>query len=89
MSDMVGGIYPKVKSERSPDFVICKMSINVDQFREWMQGYIKANPNEEWINMDFLVSRAGKGYAKIDDWKPDNERQSTPIPEIADEDIPF
>ena len=85
MSDMVNGIYPKVKSERSPDFVICKMSINVSQFREWMQGYMKQNPNEEWINMDFLVSRAGRGYAKIDDWKPESAPQQAPVTE----DVPF
>ena len=85
MTDMVGGIYPKVKSERSPDFVICKMSINVAQFREWMQGYMKENPNEEWINMDFLVSRAGKGYAKLDSWKPDQAPQH----QVPSEDVPF
>ncbi len=85
MSDMVGGIYPKVKSERSPDFVICKMSINVSQFREWMQSYMKENPNEEWINMDFLVSRAGKGYAKLDSWKPDQAQQQ----QVTSEDVPF
>jgi len=85
MSDMVGGIYPKVKSERSPDFVICKMSINVAQFREWMQSYMKENPSEEWINMDFLVSRAGKGYAKLDSWKPDQASQQ----QVTSEDVPF
>jgi len=85
MSDMVGGIYPKVKSERSPDFVICKMSINVAQFREWMQSYMKENPSEEWINMDFLVSRAGKGYAKLDSWKPDQAPQQ----QVTSEDVPF
>lgn len=85
MSDMVGGIYPKVKNERSPDFVICKMSINVAQFREWMQAYMKENPNEEWINMDFLVSRAGKGYAKLDTWKPEQASEQQP----ESEDIPF
>ena len=85
MSDMVGGIYPKLKNERSPDFVICKMSINVAQFREWMQSYMKQNPNEEWINMDFLVSRAGKGYAKLDSWKPDQAPQQ----QVASEDVPF
>ena len=85
MSDMVGGIYPKVKSDRSPDFVICKMSINVAQFREWMQAHMKANPSEEWINMDFLVSRAGKGYAKLDNWKPEQAPEQQPV----SEDVPF
>jgi len=45
MSDLVGGLYPKQKSDRAPDYVIGKLSINVQQFREWMVGHLKANPN--------------------------------------------
>jgi len=85
MSDMIGGFYPKPKNPNAPDYVICKGSINVAQFREWMQAHLKANPDEEWINFDFLVSKAGKGYAKIDTWKPDG----APKKQVESEDIPF
>jgi len=83
MDDMIGGIYPKPKHDNAPSFVIGKASINVAQFREWMQGYLKQNPNAEWINMDMKVSKAGKGYAVIDNWKPEGKS------EVTDEDIPF
>ena len=76
MSDLINGLYPKPKHQNAPDFVIGKLSINVQQFREWMQGWLKENPGEEWINIDMKTSKAGKGYAAIDDWKP--EKQDTP-----------
>jgi len=84
MADMIGGFYPKPRNPNAPDWVICKASINVAQFREWMQTHLKANTEEEWINMDLLIAKSGKGYAKIDDWKPDGVKS-----EVMDEDIPF
>jgi len=83
MADMIGGFYPKPRNPNAPDWVICKASVNVAQFREWMQGYLKQNPDSEWINMDLLVAKSGKGYAKIDDWKPEGRS------EVTEEDIPF
>lgn len=83
MDDMIGGIYPKPKHDNAPSFVIGKASINVAQFREWMQGYLKQNPDTEWINMDMKVSKGGKGYAVIDNWKPEGK------PQKSSEDIPF
>lgn len=92
MSEPISGLYPKAKHANAPDFVIGKLSINIPQFREWMQAHIKANPGEEWINIDLKVSKAGKGYASIDDWKPDADKQ-TPQSASADnfqsDDIPF
>jgi len=86
MSDLIGGLYPKQKSDRAPDYVIGKASINVKQFREWMQSHLKSNPDKEWINLEMLVAKSGKGYAKLDTWKPDgNNAQS----KIEDEDVPF
>lgn len=89
MADMIGGFYPKPKNPNAPDFVICKASINIAQFREWMQGWIKENPNEEWVNMECLVARSGKGYAKIDEWKPEAKQEEKKEDINLDEDIPF
>ena len=87
MADMIGGFYPKAKHQNAPDFVIGKASINIAQFREWMGGYIKANPNDEWVNMEMLIAKSGKGYARIDDWKP--QQVNTPPQPPASEDVPF
>jgi len=83
MDELIGGLYPK-KRDGQPDFVIGKLSINVPQFREWMAEHLKANQGSEWINIDMLVSKAGKGYAKLDTWEPDKKQE----PESS-EDIPF
>jgi len=95
-NDMIGGLYPKPRNERAPDFVIGKGSFNVKQFREWMQAYLRENPNAEWINFDMKISKAGKGYAVIDTWKPDQQapqqqqpaQQSGGMSDMGD-DIPF
>lgn len=89
MSDLVGGLYPKQKSDRAPDYVIGKLSINVQQFREWMVDHLKANPNDEWINLEMLVSKSGKAYAKVDTWKPEGKPEVKPEPQVANEDIPW
>ena len=82
-SELIGGLYPK-KRDGQPDFVIGKLSFNVAQFRDWMAEYLKANKDAEWINMDMLVSKAGKGYAKLDTWEPEQKQDSG-----SSEDIPF
>lgn len=51
MSDLVSGLYPKQKSENAPAFVLCKLSINVQQFREWFGNYLKEHPGEEWVEV--------------------------------------
>lgn len=95
MSDaaLIGGLYPKPKHENAPDFVIGKLSINVPQLREWMAAHIKANPGEDWINIDMKVSKAGKGYAVLDDWKPNAQNGQASAPAADDsftsDDIPF
>jgi hypothetical protein len=86
-NDMAGGLYPKPKHPNAPDFVIGKLSINVEQFREWFKAYLQANPGTEWVNLDMKVSKAGKGYAVVDTWKP--EQQAPSGGGSVDDDIPF
>ena len=93
-SMMVTGFYPKPKHANAPDFVIAKASVNLQQFAEFVKTYKAANPTEEWLNIDMKLSRAGKGYASVDTWKPDPAMQgqsSAPAPAMApvDDDLPF
>jgi hypothetical protein len=97
MTDLVNGIYPKARNFKTPDYVLCKFSINVAQFREWMQKHLSENPGEEWVNIDCLLSKGGKPYAKLDTWKPvprvelpkAQQPQSQPVADDIDGDIPF
>jgi len=92
-NDLVMGFYPKQPSEKAPDFVIGKVSINLTDFRSWMKTHLQQNPNEEWLNIDMKVSKAGKGYAVVDHWKPEQSPPATKSEDEPaggiDEDIPF
>lgn len=92
-SMLVKGFYPKPKHDNAPDFVLGKGSINLVQFAEFMREFKAAHPGEEWVNIDMKLSRAGKGYASVDTWKPDPDRAAptaSPVSAPADdEDLPF
>ena len=93
-SMLVKGFYPKAKHANAPDFVLGKASIHLPTFAEFMREFKAANPGGEWVNIDSKLSRAGKGYASVDSWKPDPAMQgqsSAPAPAMApvDDDLPF
>lgn len=90
MSDLVEGFYPKEKHPNAPDFVLCKSSIKVADFKDWFRRWLLENPTEEWLNIDLKVSKQGKGYAVVDDWKPNAQQNSQGAADpFKDEDIPF
>ena len=99
-SMLVKGFYPKQKHPNAPDFVIAKGSINLPQFAEFMREFKAANPGEEWVNIDMKLSKAGKGHATVDTWKPDPSKSgqhvaahhaTAPAQTLAsvDEELPF
>lgn len=91
-SMLVSGFYPKPKHENAPDFVIAKGSINLPQFAEFMRAFKAEHPDEEWVSIDMKVSKAGKGYAVVDMWKPDPDKASAPTGQPivnSDDDLPF
>lgn len=54
--------------EGAPDFVKGKLGIKVADAIE----FLKINANSEgFVNMDLLVSKDGKPYLKLNDWKPE------------------
>jgi len=85
----VNGLYIKSPSDRAPDWVMGKLSINVSQFREWMQGHLRDNPGAEWINIEMTRQKKdpSKGSAVLDEWKP--EQKAEPKYPEADDQIPF
>jgi hypothetical protein len=95
-SMLVKGFYPKQKHPNAPDFVIAKGSINLPQFAEFMREFKAANPGEDWVNIDMKLSKAGKGHATVDTWKPDPAMQgqssapaAAPAMAPVDDDLPF
>ena len=92
-SVLVSGFYPKPRHASAPDFVIAKASVNLQQFAAFVKEFKAANPQEEWLNLDMKLSKAGKGYASVDTWKPDPEKAAAPsapaMAPVTDDDLPF
>ena len=88
MSDIifVDGLIVK---EAKPDFVICKLSVKVEEFVE----FCNKHENKGWVNIDILESKAGKLYSKLNDYKPKEVEESPELPEVQnkepDTSLPF
>ncbi|MBE9515977.1 MAG: hypothetical protein IME93_03250 [Proteobacteria bacterium] len=84
------GLMVKAPHDRAPDFVKGQISIRREEFITWLQG-----KSGDWVNLDIKVSKQGKWYAAINDWKPQGnapQRQSEPSSEkddFGDSEIPF
>ena len=81
---LVEGLYPK---EGKVDFVKCQLSIKKDQFTNWYKKKLE-NKDEEWINIDVLVSKQGKWYCVENNFKP-KSNAAVEGNNAPDEDIPF
>jgi len=64
----IDGLFVKKPSNTAPSFIKGKISFKKDKFINWL------NTQEgEWVNVDILESQKGEYYAKVDDWKPNQE----------------
>lgn len=71
MADMVNGIFFKTPHDNAPDWVKRKVSVNVEQFIQ----YLQENANEKgYVNFDLNEARSGHWYLQKDDWKPDGQK---------------
>jgi len=84
MSDkkLAEGFYFDRPREGAPDFVKGKLSVKAER----AIPFIEANKNEKgYINLDLLVSKEGKLYLSLNDWKPEEKKQD----DISPSDVPF
>ena len=98
MSDpkFVNGLIFKLPRDNAPDFVKGSLSIRREELITFLQ-----TETDEWINLDLKVSKAGKPYAQVNDFKPESRQDVTkqqsaesqqPAPPANDDfndDIPF
>jgi len=94
----IDGLIVKGPHENAPDYVIAKLSIKREELIAWL-----TQQDGEWINADIKVSKGGKWYAAVDDWKPERGRGAggdapqrsrpapapAPVDDFGDGDIPF
>ena len=84
---MANGFFPKELPATSPNFVKGKVSIKKEEFIEFLKGQ-----EWEWVNIDILESKWGKWYWKVNEWKPNTEKEGTKTEtkkEITLDAIPF
>ncbi len=92
--EFVNGLFAEKPSEHAPDFVKCKLSIKVEN----LIGFLKEKQNKAgYVNVDILENRAGKYYAKLNDYKsqddsaigvpPDEPGQEISTDELKDDEI--
>lgn len=66
-STLAEGFWFDRPKEGAPDFVKGRISINLEK----ALPFLETNKNEKgYVNLDLLVSREGKPYLKLNEWKP-------------------
>ena len=80
------------KNDKAPDFVLGTMIITPNDLYEWL----KANPHllseyqgKKQVKLQLLNSKAGKIYAAVDTWKPNDGGQAAPAATEPASDLPF
>lgn len=72
-----------IVKEGNVDFCKAKLSFKVEEFKK----YLDENSNNGWVNIDILLSKNGKLYSALNEFKPDSSKKKE-----ADEDsdnLPF
>ncbi len=82
--EFVDGLIIKPPHEKAPDFVKCSISIKRKDLGNWLRG-----KSEDWINLDVKVSREGKWYACVNDWKPEKKDEPAQQKDDFNDPLPF
>ena len=61
------GIFYKEPHTNAPDFVKGSLSINIAKTIGWLNTKAQSG---EWVNLSVKVSKNGKTYLAVDNWKP-------------------
>lgn len=65
MSELMDGIIVKEPPQNAPQFVKYNLSFKIDEFIQ----ELKNNDNKGWVNAQILLSKGGKPYVKINNYK--------------------
>ena len=69
--EFVDGLIVKPPHDRAPEYVKAHLSIKREELISWLSA-----KDDEWINLDVKVSKNGKWYAAVNDWKPDGQSRA-------------
>lgn len=81
------GFYFDRPREGAPEFVKGRLSVKAEQ----AIPFIEENKNDKgYINLDLLVSKEGKLYLSLNDWKPEAKKEAEyPSEDIDPTSVPF
>ena len=79
--EFIDGLIAKKPHDKAPDFVIAGLSIKRKDLGNWLR-----KKDDEWINADIKVSRAGKWYVEVNTYNAKAEKASL---DSFDDDFPF
>lgn len=84
------GLFFKLPHDNAPDYVKGTLLINPKDAIE----FIKEHQDQKWLALDMKVSKEGKPYLSINDFKPDpnyrkENKEITEAPSEGDENLPF
>ena len=73
MSDIefIDGLLVKAPRDNAPDFIKASLSIKRAELIAWL-----SRRTDEWVNADVKVSKGGKWFVAVDNWKPDSKKGS-------------
>ena len=75
------GLFFNFPPEKAPSFIIGKLSINVDEFKVFLDANVDA---KGYVNIDLKESKGGKGYAVLDTWKPTKKVEPKEVKDVPD-----
>jgi hypothetical protein len=64
------------RNANSPEFVVGKQSIKVDE----AVAFLQANQKNGWVNLDVKQAKNGNYYMELDTWEPKGASQAGSAP---------
>jgi len=80
------GINIRKPSENAPDFIKSNIGIHLGDFIAWAEQYTDV---KGWINLDLKLSKEGKQYLELNQYKRNTTPTKSAQDEIESEELPF
>ena len=74
--EFVNGLIVKAPRDGAPEWLKFSISIKRKDLGNWLR-----EKQEEWINVDVKMSKNGKMYAEVNNWKPNKDKTNEVVKE--------
>lgn len=77
----VNGLVSKDVPDTAPEWILGKMSIQVNELINWLEKNRKIQDDNGWINLTVKRSKnTGKRYIEVDTWKKTQDEVAMEVP---------